>query len=192
MANLDLDTVVKTIVTELIAKSEPFTALDVSNKVKENTPDVRHRDVSPIVREMYATGGMGNYERTNIRVKLPDGGDTAANLYHSLADTWDLDTKYDDGKRAQAATPVSVRPDSALGAAVAAAVASNPATTNDFITQVNAGMADIDAGRTKSHAQVMDELKAIYKAPVKIQTPTLPPSIWDGMLGRFRKKLIGG
>lgn len=177
----NLETAVKIVVTGMIAKSELFTALDVSNKVKETFPDARHRDIAPIVRKLYTDAEMGDYERTTIQVKLLDGSTPDAHLYHPVGDTWDLDTKYDDARRTQTArVPSRYVPPPPL-----------PPVNNaaDVVNEIKAGLADIDAGKTFSHNEVIEELKTKYKAPVKINPASvLPPSVWDGMFSKFKKK----
>lgn len=105
-----LEDLVKEVVTDFVNTSALFTALDVSNKVKEKRSGVRHRDVSPIVRHLFETQQMDQYSRTLINVQLANGDLTEANLYHPIEDTWDLDTKYDDLKRAQKPNPPASNP----------------------------------------------------------------------------------
>ncbi|MBC8135935.1 MAG: hypothetical protein H8F28_08635 [Fibrella sp.] len=54
---------------------EPFTALDISNALKAKNLPVRHREVSAVVRGLYAGGGMTafGYVRDLIYVSTPDG-----------------------------------------------------------------------------------------------------------------------
>ena len=61
---------------------EPFTALDISNVLKTKNLPVRHREVSAVVRGLYAGGGMNafGYVRDLITVSTPDGF-TQAYLY---------------------------------------------------------------------------------------------------------------
>jgi hypothetical protein len=89
------------VVRNMVSKGELFTALDVSNKVKETLPMSRHRDVREIVRNIFASEiePMG-YTRTNIPVTLSNGDKMTALLYHPLTDSWDLDTKYGADRRA--------------------------------------------------------------------------------------------
>lgn len=87
-----------------------FTALDVSNAVKETLPDVRHRDVSPIVREVFDSDGMGPYEQTQIDV-MAAGKKVQALLYH--LPTQDP-SRYDDSMRSQLAKPPGAAKDNAV------------------------------------------------------------------------------
>jgi len=105
------DTVLDT-VREFVRDGAMFTALDVSNKVKEKMPHARHREVRDEVRGMFQLEVEGSgYARTPISVTLADGTSAEALLYHLLSDSWDLDAKYDAQKRASvsnyvvAATP---------------------------------------------------------------------------------------
>jgi hypothetical protein len=83
-----------------------FTALDVSNAVKQTLPGVRHREVSPIVRDLFQRGVMGaDYESSNIQVTTPKGDTVGALLYHLDDDDADM---YGPSMRSQLAiTPVS-------------------------------------------------------------------------------------
>lgn len=70
---------------------EPFTALDISNVLKAKNFPVRHREVSAVVRGLYAGGGMTGfgYVRDLISVSTPDGSAQAYLYRHnsqSLAD----------------------------------------------------------------------------------------------------------
>jgi hypothetical protein len=96
------------VVRDFLQNGKLFTALDVSNKVKETYPEARHREVRDVVRSLFDTEMVNsNYASTPIRVTLSDGVTQAdALLYHPLVDSWDLDAKYDAQKRAQ----VSVKP----------------------------------------------------------------------------------
>jgi len=107
-----VDDVVRETVESFVRASELFTALDVSNKVKETLPFARHREVRDVVRALYSSDMVtAGYARTPITVTLADGSTTDALLYHPLADSWDLDAKYDAQQRARvAARPGAVAP----------------------------------------------------------------------------------
>jgi len=79
-----------------------FTALDVSNQVKRTLPSVRHREVSPTVRDLFGQGAFGDeYIQTLIDVQA--GHKTVqAFLYHLDDDDADM---YGDSMRSQNATP---------------------------------------------------------------------------------------
>jgi hypothetical protein len=103
-----LENEVRSVVQGFLQSGELFTALDVSNKVKMALPLARHREVRDIVRGLFTTDmEPQSWARTPIPVKLPNGTTTEALLYHPLTDSWDLDTKYDAQKRAQAAVRAS-------------------------------------------------------------------------------------
>ena len=90
------------VVLNFLAAGEMFTALDVSNKVKETLPFARHREVRDEVRALFPTNiEPEGWAKTPISVTLDDGSKAEALLYHSLVDSWDLDAKYDAQKRAQ-------------------------------------------------------------------------------------------
>lgn len=118
---INLEEIVSLVVDDFVVKTELFTALDVSNKIKEIYPMFRHREIRDIVRTLF-TSVMepAGYARTPISVTLADGSQTEALLYHPLADSWNLDAKYDAQQRARVAT----RPVQAAQTAVAAAMAA--------------------------------------------------------------------
>lgn len=108
---MSLEDTVLAIVEDLVAGDELFTALDVSNKVKEKIPFARHKEVRDIVRNLFQTGTIPtSYATTLINVSLTDGSKTQALLYHPISDSWDLDQKYDEKKRAQVSVHANVAP----------------------------------------------------------------------------------
>ena len=116
-----VDNVVRSTIQDFIRDGVLFTALDVSNKVKEVLPFARHREVRDLVRASFTTDiEPASYARTPITVTLDDGTTAEALLYHPLVDSWDLDAKYDAQRRAQ----TSVRPGQ-----VAQPVVTDPAPT---------------------------------------------------------------
>lgn len=105
MNTVDLQNTVREVVTSFVKDFKPFTALDISNKVKETLPRARHSEVRDLVREMFKTDLVAsNYGKTDIDVTLANGTTAKAVLYHDLADSWDLDSKYDASKRASVST----------------------------------------------------------------------------------------
>jgi hypothetical protein len=200
----DLQTTIKTLVTDLIARSESFTALDVSNEVKKQFPAARHREISPIVRDLYNNGEMGLYERTQIQVSTANGPENAY-LYHPVEDTWDLDTKYDGQKRAQSATipqtPVVAPTEQKdeYGKLFGAVVADTlPTSTTPTSEQLRAEMAALSAEEKKDTPIVaaplppevkaaMEEVK-VMRAQQKKEAEELPPSIWSTLFSFGRKK----
>lgn len=80
-----------------------FTALDVSNSVKQTLPSVRHREVAPLVRDLFASGAMGEaYQQTLIDV-VADRKTVQAFLYHMKGA--DIAVEYAEDKRRQLAIP---------------------------------------------------------------------------------------
>lgn len=107
MNTVDLQTAISDTITSFVKELKPFTALDVSNKVKETLPNARHSAVRDMVREMFkADRFLSDYGKTDIDVTLANGTTAKAVLYHDLADSWDLDTKYDVSKRTSVSTNV--------------------------------------------------------------------------------------
>ena len=105
----NLDDLVLDIVLEFVKNNVLFTALDVSNKVKETMPFARHREVRDVVRSVFSTHiEPAGYAKTPITVNLKDGTTAEALLYHSLVDSWDLDNKYDAQQRSQDSVKQSV------------------------------------------------------------------------------------
>ncbi len=96
-----LENLVEEIVSDFIENDVLFTALDVSNKVKESMPEARHREIRDKVRYYFDAANSFDYAKTPITVTLEDGSQVTALLYHPLSDAWDLDSKYDTQKRAQ-------------------------------------------------------------------------------------------
>lgn len=122
MSNLE-DTV-RSVVQDFISRDVLFTALDVSNSVKQSLPNARHREVRDVVRSIFSTDIEGQgWARTPITVTLGDGTTAEALLYHSLTDSWDLDNKYS----AQQRTATAYRPVAQAQATVAQAQAQTAA-----------------------------------------------------------------
>ena len=118
-----LEDIVLEQVQDFVKNQVLFTALDVSNVVKVTAPFARHRVVRDIVRSLFTNEiETAGYARTPITVTLADGTKTDALLYHPLADSWDLDAKYDAQKRAQSSAmpPLVINPAPAPQPAVVA------------------------------------------------------------------------
>src|SRR5580698_11462392 len=97
-----LEDSVREVVQDLIKNEVLFTALDVSNTVKQAQPHARHREVRDVVRGMFTTDiESQGWARTPITVTLGDGTTAEALLYHPLTASWDLDNKYTAQQRAQ-------------------------------------------------------------------------------------------
>lgn len=105
MQNVNQVAVVIDVINSFIDDQKLFTALDISNKVKEQFPNLRHREVRDVVRSVWQTDIEPNgYARTPIKVTLNDGSQVDALLYHPISDSWDLDSKYDSQQRSQSST----------------------------------------------------------------------------------------
>ena len=128
-----LEDTVRSVVQDFIKSEALFTALDVSNTVKQVMPHSKHREVRDVIRGMFTSDiESQGWSRTPITVNLNDGSSTEAFLYHPLSDSWDLDNKYDAQKRSL----TSVRPYQAAKATVAQAQAAvAPVVTAPVTTQ---------------------------------------------------------
>lgn len=92
-------------VKDFVSSQTLFTALDVSNKVKETMPFSRHREIRDCVRELFNSEiEPKGYAKATIEVTLLDGTKASALLYHPLVDSWDLDNKYSLQKRTASAS----------------------------------------------------------------------------------------
>lgn len=99
----DVENVTRRVMDRFACEGFLFTALDVSNQVKQSLPGVRHREVAPIVRDLFEDGVMGtSYVQTLIDVQLPGGQTTQAFLYHLEDDDPD---DYAGTQRQQLAIP---------------------------------------------------------------------------------------
>ena len=98
---IDLKQVVSSVISQLVLSRELFTALDVSNLVKQKM-NVKHRQVRDVVREIWDDRDLlVSYGRTLISVTLADDSVVKAMLYHPYESSWDLDKLYDQQKRSQ-------------------------------------------------------------------------------------------
>lgn len=123
----EISSATRHVVDSLTSAGFMFTALDVSNEVKQRLEGVRHRDVSPVVRALFEDGSMGaDYTRTTIDV-MAEGKKVQALLYHDKRDDPD---DYDGSLRRQTAAPpkrtaASPSPKAAPGPAATPAALSN-------------------------------------------------------------------
>src|SRR5690349_12621794 len=92
----DIEVTTARVVDELTGAAMLFTALDVSNAVKRSLPGVRHREVSPIVRDLFNRKAMGSYQQTEIDVLAGGTKPVTALLYHLPEHSPDM---YDDTMR---------------------------------------------------------------------------------------------
>jgi hypothetical protein len=115
-----LQDTVRLVVQDFISREVLFTALDVSNAVKQQMPNARHREVRDEVRSMFTTDiESQGWAKTPITVNLADGTTAEALLYHPLTDSWDLDNNYSKQQR----SAVSFQPTTVAAATVALAQA---------------------------------------------------------------------
>ena len=106
MSQDELYAVTARVVDEFTSAAMLFTALDVSNAVKQTLPDARHREISPIVRDIFERRGMGAYQQTSIDVMAQGNKPARALLYHLPEQATGM---YDDTMRAQLAIPPQKR-----------------------------------------------------------------------------------
>ncbi len=102
MSQDELYAVTTRVVDDFTGAAMLFTALDISNAVKQTLPDARHREISPIVRDLFERRGMGAYTQTLIDVNAAGGKSAKAYLYHLPEQAPSM---YDDNMRSQLATP---------------------------------------------------------------------------------------
>jgi len=93
--------VTRRVVDQFTQQGLLFTALDVSNVVKKSLRQVRHREVAPLVRELFDEDSMGtDYKRSLIDVMAGGNKRVQAYLYHLNHD----DPKdYDNSQRSKVA-----------------------------------------------------------------------------------------
>jgi hypothetical protein len=97
----NIQEVTERLVDDFTSRAMMFTALDISNAVKQQLPGVRHREVAPLVRDMFERKGMGAYIQTMIDVMAGGSTPARAYLYHLPEQPTSL---YDDTMRNQLAT----------------------------------------------------------------------------------------
>lgn len=102
MSQDELYAITARVVDEFTSAAMLFTALDISNAVKQSLPDARHREISPIVRDLFERRGMGAYTQTLIDVMAVGQKPAKAYLYHLPEQS---PAMYDDAMRSQLATP---------------------------------------------------------------------------------------
>lgn len=154
-----MEDTVRSVVADFMNRSVLFTALDVSNSVKQSHPHAKHRDVREVVRGMFSTDiETQGWARTPITVALADGTSAEALLYHPLTDSWDLDNKYTTQQR----SATSFRPATAAQATIAAA--QQTPIVNVSAAAVAAGVAVLTPS-----------------APAPAPAPAPARSLWDQM-----------
>jgi hypothetical protein len=169
-----LEDTVRSVVQDLIKNEVLFTALDVSNTVKQSQPHARHREVRDVVRGMFTTDiESQGWAKTPITVTLQDGSTAEAILYHPLTDSWDLDNKYSTQQR----SAVSFKPATAAAAtvALAQAQATAPATTAAQ-TQMTTGITGLPLNNPPAPAPTPAPAPRDQWASLFSTTPSLFPS----------------
>ena len=162
--NVSLPVLVESVIADFVSDNVLFTALDVSNKVKETMPFARHREVRDEVRTAWTvTIEPNGYGRTPISVNLADGSVVEALLYHPLSDSWDLDTKYDTQQRAKTAA----RPATVATVATAAPVAVTVGATNISVSSTGAII-------NTPLSTVVTAAKIVTPAPATVAVTTPP------------------
>ena len=83
--NMPLTNLIEQTILDQMRNKASFTALDISNQLKQERYRVQHREVAEVVREIFQSGAMGfyDYDRELISV-VTEGGAKAAQafLYH--------------------------------------------------------------------------------------------------------------
>jgi len=137
-----------------------FTALDVSNAVKQTLSDIRHREVSPLVREAFSRGAMGTYRQTLIDVIAEGRKPAEAFLYHLPRHPT---SNYDDSMRNQLAIPP-----------VPAGAADEDATVTDATTDVLVKIGQDGRGRVSRH---LLKNAGISGDSVVVRVQAVPPKL---------------
>ena len=167
------------VLERLVNQGFMFTALDVSNEVKSELDGVRHREISPIVRELYDDGALGDdYTRTLIDV-LAGGKTVQAYLYHHEDDDPE---DYDGDLREQKARPPSARRGSSSASSPTAAPAPKPtvaASPNLDVTELSLtrqrdGSIEIPSGFLE-RAGIYDDTVHLDAAGIGSGLVILPP-----------------
>lgn len=117
------------VIQEFTDDGHMFTALDISNEVKTRLPGVRHREVAPVVRDLFTAGRFApEYAQTMIKVQIANGSHVDAFLYHDEED--DPDDYAGNQRKKTAKAPAAVRyvPP---GQPVPAAMQPQPSTRNN-------------------------------------------------------------
>jgi hypothetical protein len=169
--------VTERVVDEFTEAAMLFTALDVSNAVKRTLPDARHREISPLVREIFDRRGMGEYEQTLIDVKAGGSAPAKAYLYHLPEHP---PARYDDAMRSQLSIPpAAASPQDDEKAVTAATTERRVKIGKDGRGRVSRRLL-ANAGITGDHVAVSSEAQAprlVLSAPV--DNPLANPS--DGI-----------
>jgi hypothetical protein len=155
----ELQAVTARVVDKFTSSAMLFTALDVSNAVKQSLPDVRHREVSPLVRDTFARGGMGTYRQTLIDV-MAGRQKAEAFLYHLPKDPA---SKYDESMRSQLAIPP-----------VSASAVDDDPNVTDATTETVVPVGQDGRGRVSRH---LLKNAGITGTSVVVRVQAVPPKL---------------
>lgn len=155
----ELVAVTARVVDKFTSSAMLFTALDVSNAVKQSLPDIRHREVSPLVRDTFARGGMGIYKQTLIDV-MAGRNKVEAYLYHLPKHP---PGNYDESMRSQLAIPP-----------VSAGAGDEDASVTDATTEVLVPIGQDGRGRLSRH---LLKNAGIVGAGVLVKVQAVPPKL---------------
>ena len=148
-----------------------FTSLDVSNKVKEDFPSARHREIAEIVREYWETqewyfiNNIG-YDRILIEVELLNGMKAKTYLYHPNDMSPD---NYTDRKQVPIVPKPTVVISNSINNNDGVYTPANAIVTATFTADAKVLMAD---GTCKKVAEI--------KIGDKVSTGTVISSLKDG------------
>ena len=185
MSTQNLSDVVRGIINDWVSQDKLFTALDVSLAVKQTMPHARHREVREIVRAEYANMQNSSYGRTDINVTLEDGSNAVAVLYHPLADSWDLDAKYDSQKRSQTLkSPVDNKSGVPAPAPIPTAVVIPPGVAPTSVFGWCGTPPPGSSPKPNPPQSVVDLLnKGLPQTPAATPAPAVNPNkhLWDAL-----------
>lgn len=172
---MNLQKVTKEIIENFIDKKWSFTSLDISNAVKRENDlgKIRHKDIAPIVRSIYAMGSMiqEGYEQELIPVILPNGDQRQAYLYHH----WSVDTSVYTNRTQKPIVPKSLRSDDTDDSKLGGATMAN-------VMAYKAKPAPVVALRPVSAPVVVPTVLLVKRAQKRDHRLEIPAS-WVGDVG---------
>lgn len=155
----ELVAVTARVVDKFTSSAMLFTALDVSNAVKTSLPDIRHREVAPLVRDTFDRGGMGIYKQTLIDV-MANRKKVEAFLYHLPKHPT---SNYDESMRSQLAIPP-----------VSASATDDDASVTDATTEAMVPVGQDGRGRLSRH---LLKNAGISGTGVVVKVQAVPPKL---------------
>jgi len=175
---------------------EPFTALQISNSLKQKGEDIRHRDISGIVRKLYSYFYIGIYESSEISVNAEIIDDdtnqltsinTKTFLYHPLG----FDLNNYDTRNLRAIKPKNL--DLKIDATDTDQNATQTLNDEKFILEEDANKLFINEDNSKSYQATILKEGAILISFAKLQemnheTNSFNFAIYPGMI--FLKKAM--